>query len=320
MKRMLAMLLAVAMSFTLAACGSKKDVSGIGSVALEDGDESSGGIGKLGGSDGSGTSEQTPEENPEKVPAPEPSPQEPSPGKTSGTLTTEHLENEKYAIDIPSGWIYAAVEGDNNYVFAAYDPADTDSLFYVIISYGPFYASEESRSNWATYVNPVYAYAPVLAEPTAANFLLSWEQCRVYQQQAYGEASFGDYKNFEIVDDYRLSGGVYEQQFGAVESMATASCIGPSGNQCGSLAQCAMILQNEPTGYIQGDSNYYISCGNYLIFLSADRWDQQQVIYDCAKSFTVKSNSNQGVTQGITQGELSDPAKISEDQVTLEFD
>ncbi len=276
MKRTITALLALSICLCLAACGDKRDVSGIGTVTLEEKAEDD--VGTLGGS----------EDAPESTDGPAPT------AAPAQELATQTYDDAKVSMTIPSGWtVQSAVDGNGMLMVKAYDPQNTSLC---IMYYGlcqPLFPSDESRQIWSGQSDSRYSYAPVISAPTAEQMLLCWNDCAAEMYFWESPVSFPEVNSVSI-----LSANTYEgdyAQYGATESEAVASCVSSDGTACGAYLCTAMLL-TDPQAVAGKDTSYYSAYHNYLIMAPQDTWDVYcDTLQTCLASITPKSAGSSGV-------------------------
>ncbi|MDD5602804.1 MAG: hypothetical protein PHG48_01815 [Eubacteriales bacterium] len=208
--------------------------------------------------------------------------------KAPAALVTQEYDGGTFKLTIPKGWKMESGGSKADFWFRVTDPVNVDLQIFYYGKLEPFLKSAEASAVWKMIdTTGVYSAAPVMTDRSARGLLSVWSQCIEYQK-LHGTSTFTTLNNI-VVDHLEDFDGMFASS-GAVETIARASCAGPSGAQCKIVLSTALI--DSGTYYANGVDTMHMTCYNTMGMLTpADVFDAySETLAKCLNSLTFKGD------------------------------
>ncbi len=121
------------------------------------------------------------------------------------------IEDSRFTMQIPEGWVYETVGEFQNFGLRAYDPDNPHRSIFYYGTMSPWLKSEQAKSFWTWYAQSgypqaqMYADSPVLYDISVEGLYYSFN-IFTYFAQAYGiNHNFYQFNDFDVVEQFSTS-------------------------------------------------------------------------------------------------------------------
>lgn len=121
------------------------------------------------------------------------------------------VEDERFSMDIPEGWIIETTGQYTTFGLRAYDPENPYRSIFYYGKMSPFIKSEEAKEFWAWYASTgypnsqLYADAPVLYDASIEGLYYTFNVFTEFAKSYGINHNFPDFSNFEVLEQYAAS-------------------------------------------------------------------------------------------------------------------
>lgn len=272
--RLISLVLAIIMMFSLSACGKKKTTT----------------------DDNTKKSEKT-----EKV----------EKGIKITKTAAKSVETEKYecadfSVTIPKGWKVTSGGLNMEHSIRIYDPNEPLNQMFILLKAEILLHSQAGKAAWQSIYNMgnsqaiIFAKAPVLENPSTENFYKIFSQYTDFASElesSYSGYTFPCFDNFTVTDRFESNDGLKSVAFGDELLRATFSDNGKEGEGLFSAAVVDFGSQPISNGQLSGyqlqtaDGGYYMAYNVIAITAVKDTFiEWESVLSDCMKTLDYSSN------------------------------
>lgn len=297
MKKAVCIILTVLTVLSLCSCG-KKDVSGLGTLKMEDADASP--IPALGSGGDAQPAENKETPKPETTKTPSPT-QQPKDDSSPAVLETERFTCDLFDVTVPKGWevtykAFTVEDGTNRMIIFASDPGNPNNILFFVLRLEPFFTDINQKKNLLSKLSgdakSAMEWAPVLKSgPTAESVLNEWASMyTVWDAEGSLEmVKFKNYKVNKIVQTFEAENNTLRD---SVTAAIADISVPANADPYGIYYETRMIYQT------YSGAEYYTGYDNIGFVADADTFcDSFDVLLQCKKSFDfAKFNAKYGMT------------------------